>query len=164
MKMFLKLLLTLLLPTADSLMVTMQVSFCSLALFILDDVFFSFNVFSRMEASQTIQASSNGETVSSSLSSLSASASGQSNFKHQIKHQMNLICTSANIFTLLTLQIISNNDTGFDSMRSGGCGIGCSATVFLQTTTSSTYVRVSAQLVKAFTTGVNSDLPTLPSF
>ena len=77
---------------------------------------------------------------------------------------MNLICTSANIFTLLTLQIISNNDTGFDSMRSGGCGIGCSATVFLQTTTSSTYVRVSAQLVKAFTTGVNSDLPTLPSF
>ena len=31
-------------------------------------------VFSRMEASQTIQATSNGETVSSSLSSLSVSA------------------------------------------------------------------------------------------
>ena len=45
-------------------------------------VFFSLNVFSRMEASQTTQASYNGETAFSSLSSLSASALGQSHFKH----------------------------------------------------------------------------------
>ena len=84
LKMFLELLLSLLLPSAESLMVTMQVTFCAtFVLAIFTTIVFSFHpaypftVLSRMEASQTIQATSNGETDSSCLSSLSASASGE---------------------------------------------------------------------------------------
>ena len=84
LKMFLELLLTLLLPSADSLMVTMQVSFHKQLSWKAKNTLFRFpykhyhSYFSQTAASQTTQASSSGETDSFSQSSLSASASGES--------------------------------------------------------------------------------------
>ena len=58
------------------------------------------------------------------------------NHKHKDGHKQ--ICPLCQHFNLN----LTNKETGFDSMRSEGWEIGCSATACLLTTTSWTYVRV----------------------
>ena len=137
LKMFLELLLTLLLPSADSLMVTMQVSFHKQLPWKAKNTLFRFSYkhyhlyFSQTAASQTTQASSSGETDSFSQSSLSASASGEIQFGCKI-------CIIW--FWFWSDSQFSSVPTGSDNMQSEGWETGCSATVCPPIMTSSTYV------------------------
>ena len=169
--MFLELLLTLLLPSADSLMVTMQVwnVYKSLQTNVLDrdNIFFSFNL--SFHCSQPngsfpddpsyVQWRNRFLLPEFSVSvcirwklflhfhfNLSFKVLRQRlhkvrvNHKHKDGHKQT--CPLCQHFNLK----LTNKETGFDSMRSEGWEIGCSATACLLTTTSWTYVRVHGNI------------------